>query len=161
MNRLAARRRFEMQLALPDFLDLVILSVEAGMGFDGAVARAISNSSGPLAEELAHVLAEVSQGRPRLDAFRELAERAKVEEISLLVSTVHQAEQLGVSIGTALRELAGQLREERLHRAREIIAKLPVKMLFPLMVFIFPALFIVILGPAAIMLKDVRLPGAP
>jgi len=161
MGRLAQRRRFEMQLALPDLLDLVTLSVEAGMGFDGAVARAVAHTRGPLSEELTRVLTEISQGRPRVEAFGDFATQAKIEEISLLVSTVHQAEQLGVSIGQSLRELGDQLREERAYRAREIIAKLPVKMLFPLLVFIFPALFIVILGPAAVMLRHSALMGGP
>ena len=107
------------------------------------------------------MLSEVGRGMSRADAFRELATRVKIEEISLLVSTVHQSEQLGASIGRALRELGDQLRQERAYRARETIAKLPVKMLFPLLVFIFPALFIVILGPAAIMLKDTRYLAGP
>lgn len=161
LGRMAQRRRFEMQLALPDLLDLVTLSVEAGMGFDGAVARAVAHTRGPLSEELTRVLTEISQGRARVEAFSDFARDAKIEEISLLVSTVHQAEQLGVSIGRALRELGDQLREERAYRAREIIAKLPVKMLFPLLVFIFPALFIVILGPAAVMLRHSALMGGP
>jgi len=161
VRRLVMRRRFEMQIALADMLDLITLSVEAGLGFDAAVARAASNIVGPLSDELTQVLQEIGQGRSRVDAFKTLAERARIEEISLLVSTVHQAEQLGVSIGPALRELGGQLREERVHRAREIIAKLPVKMLFPLLVFIFPALFIVILGPAVVMMKGSSLFGLP
>jgi len=161
LSRLAARRRFEMQLALPDMLDLITLSVEAGLGFDGAVARAVASTTGPLSEELTRVLTEVGQGRPRVVAFGDLAARTKIEELSLLVATVQQSEQLGASIGQALRELGDQLREERVYRAREIIAKLPVKMLFPLMVFIFPALFIVILGPAAVMLRQSSLMGLP
>jgi len=131
------------------------------MGFDGALARAVAHTRGPLSDELTRVLTEISQGRPRVEAFQEFANQAKIEEVSLLVSTVHQAEQLGVSIGKALRELGDQLREERAYRAREIIAKLPVKMLFPLLVFIFPALFIVILGPAAVMLRHSSLMGGP
>jgi len=150
LRRVAQRRRHLIRRQLPDMLDLITLSIEAGLAFDGAVYEAARRFKGPLADELMKVMREVTLGKPRAQALRDMAERLKLEDISLLVSAVHQAETLGSPLATALKALGEELRKKRLRMIREQIAKLPVKLIFPLVLFIFPTLFIVILGPAVI-----------
>jgi tight adherence protein C len=150
LRRVAQRRRHLIRRQLPDMLDLITLSIEAGLAFDGAVYEAARRFKGPLADELMKVMREVTLGKPRAQALRDMAERLKLEDISLLVSAVHQAETLGSPLANALKALGEELRKKRLRMIREQIAKLPVKLIFPLVLFIFPTLFIVILGPAVI-----------
>ncbi|MFA0761249.1 MAG: hypothetical protein HZLCBSQH_001354 [Candidatus Fervidibacterota bacterium] len=150
LRRVAQRRRHLIRRQLPDMLDLITLSIEAGLAFDGAVYEAARRFKGPLADELMKVMREVALGKPRAQALRDMAERLKLEDISLLVSAVHQAETLGSPLANALKALGEELRKKRLRMIREQIAKLPVKLIFPLVLFIFPTLFIVILGPAVI-----------
>lgn len=159
LRRAAGRRRHQIRRQLPDMLDLITLSVEAGLAFDGAVYEAAKRFKGPLSDELMEVMREVSLGKPRAQALRGMAERLKLEDISLLVSAVHQAETLGSPLANALKALATELRKKRLRQIREQIAKLPVKLIFPLVLFIFPTLFIVILGPAVIQLLRSGLGG--
>ncbi|HHY46600.1 MAG TPA: type II secretion system F family protein [Firmicutes bacterium] len=140
----------EIRKALPEILDLLTVSMEAGLGFDSAVAKVIEKRSGPLSTELGVLLQEIRVGRPRREALRALAERTRIQEISILVAAIIQAEQLGVGIANTLRVQATQLRLARRQRAEEAAMKAPVKMLFPLVFFIFPTIFIVLLGPAAI-----------
>ncbi|PKN80829.1 MAG: secretion system protein [Chloroflexi bacterium HGW-Chloroflexi-9] len=142
-----ARRQAEMQRALPDTLDLIVVSVEAGLGFDAAVARITDQSDGPLAEELRRVLADMSLGMSRRDALQAMALRARASGVSSLVTAILQAERTGMSIGGVLRSQATHVRTLRRQRAEEAAMKAPLKMLFPLMFFIFPSLFIVVLGP--------------
>lgn len=143
-------RQTMIRRTLPDTLDLLTVSVEAGLGLDGAMQKVIEKLDNPLAQEMQHALQEMRIGKRRADALKDMAGRAKVHELSTFVAAVCQAEQLGVSISKVLRVQGDTLRTQRSHRAREIAAKLPVKMLFPLIFFIFPALFVVVLAPGAI-----------
>jgi len=145
-------RQGAMRKALPSFLDLLTVSVEAGLGFDAALARVTARESGPLAEEFQRVLQEIRMGKPRRDALKDLGGRTEVKELSGFVAALVQADQLGVSIGNVLRVQAQQMRRSRRQRAEEAAMKAPIKMLFPLVFFIFPSLFIVLLGPAVIQL---------
>ncbi len=159
LRRAANGRRRRILRQLPDMLDLITLSIEAGLGFDGAVYEAARHFKGPLSDELTQVMREVGLGKARAQALRDMAERLKLEDISLLVSAVHQAETLGSPLADALKALAVELRKKRLRMIREHIAKLPVKLIFPFVLFIFPTLFIVILGPAVIQLTRTGLGG--
>ncbi len=152
LNRTIKLRMLDMKVALPDLLDLIILSMDAGIGFDGALGRAIEKTKGPLTQEMQQALNEINHGKTRAEAFRDLAARAKIEGLSLLLASINQSEQLGTSIGSALRIQAHEIRRRRTQQLREMAAKLPVKMLIPLVLCIFPALLMIILGPAAIML---------
>lgn len=136
--------------ALPDALDLVTTCVEAGLGLDAALARVSEKSSGPLAMELGRMLRDVAMGKLRKEALTEMAERCGVEELSSFINSVIQAEQLGVGIAQVLRVQSDQLRVKRRQRAEQAAHEAPIKMLFPLVLFIFPAFLMVILGPAAI-----------
>ncbi|MEM7820561.1 MAG: type II secretion system F family protein [Candidatus Aenigmatarchaeota archaeon] len=148
-------RQKKIRRSLPDILDLLIVSVEAGTGFDGAIAKVVEKTTGPLSDEFARVLHEMQLGKSRVDALRDMAERCKVFELSTFIAALYQAEQLGVSIAKVLRIQAEQLRLARSQRAREEAAKLPIKMLVPLVFFVFPAIFVVIGGPAAISILKV------
>ncbi len=159
LRRVANRRRRQILRQLPDMLDLITLSIEAGLAFDGSVHEATRRFKGPLSDELKRAMKEVTLGKPRAQALRDMAERLKLEDISLLVSAVHQAETLGSPLAEALKALATELRKKRLRMIREQIAKLPVKLIFPLVLFIFPTLFIVILGPAIVQLSQTGLGG--
>jgi len=150
INKRVKRRRKEILLALPDMIDLLTVSVEAGLGFDAAIARVSSRFKGPLGEEFQRARQEVQMGRPRAEALREMARRCEVPDLTTFVSALIQANQLGVSMGQVLRVQADQMRQRRSQRAREQAQKAPVKMMIPLVLFIFPTLFIVIMGPAAI-----------
>lgn len=134
---------------LPDTLDLLAISVEAGMGFEGALAIVCQHFNSPLAEEFARTLHEMELGLPRRDAFQNLKRRTEVPELSNLVLALLQADALGIPIGRVLKTQAAEMRSKRRQWAREKAGKLPVKMLFPLVLFVFPAIMIVILGPAA------------
>jgi tight adherence protein C len=150
LQRIIEARQAAIRRALPDVVDLLVVSMEAGLGFDRAMQLAVTKGHGPLAEELGRVLEEVRLGRGRGEAMREMAQRTQVSDLASFVAAVRQAETMGVSIVKALRAQAEVGRRRRSERAREASAKLPVKLLFPLVFFIFPALFVVILGPAAI-----------
>lgn len=136
--------------ALPEVLDLLTVSVKAGLGFDSALMRVTDKMKGALSVELAKVLHEIKVGVMRKDALRALAERTGVAELHGFVSTIIQADQLGVSISSVLQLQSESMRERRRQAAEEQAMKAPVKMLFPLIIFIFPTLFIVLLGPAMI-----------
>ncbi|MCS7192236.1 MAG: type II secretion system F family protein [Armatimonadetes bacterium] len=159
LRRAANLRRRRILRQLPDMLDLITLSIEAGLAFDGAVYEATRRFKGPLSDELKRALREVNLGKTRSQALRDMAERVKLEDISLLVSAVHQSETLGSPLSDALKALSTELRKKRLRMIREQIAKLPVKLIFPLVLFIFPTLFIVILGPAVVQLTQTGLGG--
>jgi len=152
LRRCTARRR-EIQGALADALDLLVACVEAGMGLNQAlvrVAEEIRNISESLAEELAMVNLEIRAGTPRAEALRNLAERTGCDDVEALVSMLVQTERFGTSVGRALRVQANTLRQKRRQRAEEAAAKTTIKLVFPLVLFVFPALFVVILGPAVI-----------
>lgn len=146
-------RRHEVQTALADALDLLVACVEAGMGLNQAlvrVAEEIRNVSQALSEELTMVNLEIRAGTPRDRALRNLAERTGIDDVEALVSTLIQTERFGTSVGRALRVQASTLRQKRRQRAEEAAAKTTIKLIFPLVFFVFPALFVVILGPAVI-----------
>ena len=143
-------RSWSMVLQLPDALDLLTISVEAGLGFDAALAKCVEKMEGPLVDEFRQALAEVRMGRTRRDALRDVATRADAQPVSNFIGAIVQAEQLGVPIAKVLQIQSNQLRIERRQRAEEAAAKAPVKMLFPMVGCIFPTIFIVILGPAVV-----------
>jgi len=144
------RRQSRILKALPDAIDLVTICVEAGLGLDAALARVAQKTKGPLAEELSQMLREMAMGRLRRDALRDLSNRVGVHDLTAFVNAIIQAEQLGTSIAQTLRVQADQLRLQRRQRAEQQAYQAPVKMVFPLVFLIFPALMVVILGPAAI-----------
>jgi tight adherence protein C len=144
------RRQKEVLRSLPDALDMVTTCVGAGLGLDAALARVAEKSSGPLANELAHMLQEVAMGKLRREALTEMAGRVDVDELTGFVNAVIQAEQLGVGIAQVLRVQADQMRTRRRQRVEQTAHEAPIKMIFPLVLFIFPAFMLVILGPAAI-----------
>jgi tight adherence protein C len=146
----ARKRSFAMVLGLPDALDLLTISVEAGLGFDAALAKVVEKMEGPLINEFRQALAEIRMGRSRRDALRDVVTRADAQPISNFIGAIVQAEQLGVPIAKVLQIQSQQLRIERRQRAEEAAAKAPVKMLFPMVGCIFPTIFIVILGPAVV-----------
>lgn len=148
VNLRVSARREEVQATLPDALDLLAVSVEAGLGFDGAVAKLTESMHGPLVEGFALALNEMRIGESRAEALKRMAERVDSPELTSFVRAVIQADQLGSSLGSILRVQAADARLRRQLSAEEKAMKLPVKMLFPLMMFILPALFIIVLGPA-------------
>jgi tight adherence protein C len=150
LGRKIRARSLAMTLQLPDALDLLTISVEAGLGFDAALAKVVEKMEGPLVNEFRQALAEVRMGRHRRDALRDVANRADSQPVSNFVGAIVQAEQLGVPIAKVLVIQSNQLRVERRQRAEEAAAKAPVKMLFPMVGCIFPTIFIVILGPAIV-----------
>jgi tight adherence protein C len=151
----ARRRREDVQAALPDALDLLAVSVEAGLGFDAAIAKLIENMTGPLIDEFGLALSEMRVGESRQDALKKLSARVDSPELSAFVRAIIQADQLGISLGRILRVQAVDTRLKRQAAAEEKAMKAPIKMLFPTVIFIFPAMFIVVLGPALLSLKKV------
>jgi tight adherence protein C len=142
------RRREDGRAQLPDALDLLAVSVEAGLGFDGAISKLTDHMEGPLAEEFGHVLGEMRIGEGRQEALKKLSERVDAPEIAAFTRAIIQADQLGISLGRILRVQAADTRLRRQAAAEERAMKAPIKMLFPTVGFIFPAMFLVILGPA-------------
>jgi len=147
LSRRVTARKLAIRRDLPDTLDLLAISVEAGMGFEGALDVVCQHFSSPLADEFARTLREMELGLPRRDAFQNLKRRTEVPELSNFVLAILQADALGIPIGRVLRTQATEMRAKRRQWAREKAAKLPVKILFPLMAFIFPSIMIVIMGP--------------
>ena len=145
-------RQHDVILQIPDALDLLTISVRAGLGFDAALSKVVEKMKGPLTDEFQRALAEVRVGKARREALRDIIPRTEVAPLSNFIGAIIQAEQLGVSISKVLQVQSEQLRIERRQRAEEMAAKAPIKMLFPLVGCIFPALFIVILGPAIILI---------
>jgi tight adherence protein C len=144
----ARRRQNQVSADLPDALDLLAVSVEAGMGFDGAVSKLTEHMEGPLIDEFELALGEMRIGESRSDALKKMADRVDAQEMAAFVRSIVQADQLGISLGRILRVQASDARLKRQAAAEERAMKAPIKMLFPLVMFIFPAMFIVILGPA-------------
>ena len=148
LNSKVSARKKEIQLALPDALDLLTICVEAGLGFDAALNKITEKWDNALALEFGRALAEMRMGRTRRDALRDLADRTDVPDVSAFISAIVQADQLGVSIGNVLVSQAEQMRVKRRQRAEELAHQAPIKMIFPMVLLILPALFIVVLGPA-------------
>jgi len=143
-------RQKEIQLVLPDMIDLISVSVEAGLGLMSAIQRISERFENALSEEFLRTLQEVRLGRSQTDALRDMVKRVDVPDLSTLLTAIVQAELLGLAVANVLRIQSERLRERRSQRAREAAQKAPIKMTFPLVLFIFPALFVVILGPAMI-----------
>jgi tight adherence protein C len=152
VSRRAKRRQSAILRQLPDALDLLAVSVEAGLGFDGAVVKLTQYMAGPLSEEFELALGEMRIGESRVDALKKLALRAGTSEVGAFVRSIVQADQLGTSLGRTLRVQATDTRLKRQAAAEERAMKAPIKMLFPTVAFIFPAMFIVVLGPALLSL---------
>lgn len=150
LSRLIEMRKKEISRSLPDILDMLTISVEAGLGFDSAVSKVVKNFKGSLAQEFFRWLREVQLGRSRKEAWKDLTERINVPDVNSFVLAILQADVFGVSIGKVLRVQSEEMRVKRRQRAEEIAMKTPVKVVFPLVLCIFPALIIVILGPAGI-----------
>ena len=151
----AHRRREEIRSQLPDALDLLAVSVEAGLGFDGAVAKLTEHMEGSLTDEFSLTLGEMRIGESRQDALKKMAERVATPEVATFTRAIIQADQLGISLGRILRLQATDTRLKRQAAAEEKAMKAPIKMLFPTVIFIFPAMFIVILGPAFLNLSEI------
>jgi tight adherence protein C len=152
LSRRIKGRQKAVLMAVPDTLDLLTISVRAGLSFDGALAKVVEKTDGPLADEFRRALAEIRVGKTRRDALRDVTTRTDVSALNNFIGAIIQAEQLGVSISKVLQVQSEQLRIERRQRAEEAAAKAPIKMLFPLVGCIFPSMFIVILGPAVILI---------
>ncbi|MGH2740424.1 MAG: type II secretion system F family protein [Actinomycetota bacterium] len=150
LERRRSTRAEAIGRALPETLDLMAISVEAGVGLEGALDRAAQEVDGPLGEEYRRVLHEMNLGASRREAFQSLKQRVGVPAMTSFVLALLQADSLGIAVGRVLKTQAAEMRRRRRQNARERAAKTPVKILFPLILGIFPALLIVILGPAAI-----------
>jgi tight adherence protein C len=148
-RRIEARKK-AIGLALPDVLDMLTISVEAGLGFEAALAKVVKNFKGALSQEFFRFLQEVQLGQTKKAAWKNLSNRVNIPEINTFVLSILQADTFGISIGQVLRVQADEMRTKRRQRAEEIAMKAPVKIVFPLVLCIFPALMIVILGPAGI-----------
>lgn len=146
----AQKRREEIRLELPNALDQMLISVQAGLGFETAMGRAGENGRGPLADELIRTLQDIQVGRSRKEAYLSLSDRVDVPDVRSFIRAVVQADTYGIAIAGVLKAQAKDMRIKRRQRAEEHAMKMPVKMLFPLIFFILPTLFIVLLGPAVL-----------
>ena len=145
------RRRFEIQIELPDVIDVLVVCVEAGLTFEAAMEKIVEKYEHALADEFGRVMQEVRLGRPRLDALNDLGQRTGVEELNNFVQAIIQSEQLGSGIGRILRIQSDEMRMKRLVTAQERGAKASLKMLLPMLGCIFPTLWVILLGPAALL----------
>lgn len=154
LNREVEDRQHEIRRTLPDVMDLLVISVEAGLGFEQALDRTVASVPGPLSDEFARMLGEVRAGASRADAMRAMDIRTDLPEIRSFVLAIVQADTFGVSIGRVLRAQAVEMRIKRRQLAQEQAQKAPVKMLIPMVFCIFPSLFVIVLGPAALNIAE-------
>jgi tight adherence protein C len=155
LNGRVRARSAAVAAELPDALDLLAVSVEAGLGFDGAVDKLVDHMDGPLSEEFSLTLGEMRIGESRHDALKKLAERVDTAEVAAFARAIIQADQLGISLGRILKVQSADSRNRRQMAAEEKAMKLPIKMMFPTVAFIFPAMFLVVLAPAILNLKEI------
>lgn len=155
LRNYAQKRREKIKLELPDALDQMLISVQAGLGFETAMARAGHNGKGPLADELIRTLQDIQVGRSRKEAYLAMAQRVDVVDLRSFVRAVVQADTYGIAIANVLNSQAKDMRVKRRQRAEEHAMKMPVKMLFPLIMSILPALFVVVLGPTVMSIMEV------
>lgn len=155
LNRRIDARRKEMEQSLPDIIDLLVISVEAGLGFEAAMGRVVQAVPGELSREFSRTLQETRVGVSRHKALRSLADRTDVDDLNAFILALIQADQFGVSIARILRVQADEMRVRRRQRAQEKAFAAPVKLVFPLVLCIFPSMFVVLLGPAAISIAEV------
>lgn len=154
LGRKSKERQKKIIQSLPDVLDLLTVSVEAGLGFDSALVKVVDKMPGPLADEFDNVLQEMKIGNQKRDALRRMADRLGVQDLTTFIGSIIQADQLGVSIGKVLRIQSEQMRQKRRQRAQEKAMKAPVKMLIPMVLFIFPTIFSVLLGPVVLKMME-------
>ncbi len=155
LSRITKERRLSIEHEMPDALDLITVCVEAGISFDGALGTIVEKMEGPLSEEFKKTIGEMKLGVNRKQALSNMGERCDVPELTSFLAAVIQADELGVSIANVLRIQSIQLREKRKQKVQEKAMKAPIKILFPLIFFIFPAIFVVILGPSVIRMIDI------
>lgn len=154
LDKKVVARQKAINLALPDALDFIVICVEAGLAFEGALSRVVDRIRGPLADELRQTLDEISLGKRRRDALREMADRTQAADLVSFIAAITQADQTGISIGDVLRIQADDLRVRRRQRAEREGREAPLKMLLPLIFFIFPSTLIAAIGPAALQVLD-------
>jgi tight adherence protein C len=154
LKQQADGRRARIENSIPDFIDLLTICLDAGLSFDAALVRVSEKVEGPLAEELTVMITEVRYGRPRLEAMEALAERIDVDDMSAFVNAVTQSQKLGVALGETVRIQAAEIRRRRRQSAEEKASQASLKMLFPMIGCIFPTLFIVLMGPVALILTQ-------
>lgn len=154
LYQMAYNRSQQIQRDLPDNLDLLTISVEAGMGFDAALGNVARNADGPLAEEFFRVLHEMQLGTGRMESLRSLADRTDVEDLRVFVNAMAQADSFGIPIANVLRAQAHEMRIKRQQRAEERAMQIPVKMIFPLIFFIMPTLMVIVIGPAVVRIYE-------
>ena len=154
LSRRADERQSQIDLELPDLLDQMVVSVEAGLGFEAAMSRVAKQNEGALPHEIARVLQDIRFGMSRRDAFAKLLKRTESTDLKQFVNALTQAERLGMPLADVLRVQADEMRKKRRMRAEETALKIPVKLVFPLLLCIMPALFVVIIGPAIIRVAD-------
>ncbi len=154
ISSLIKKRQKEIRRALPDTLDLLTISIEAGLGFDSALSKVVKNTDTVLSSEFYRLLQEIQLGSSRKDAFKNLEARTDVAELNSFILAILQADVFGISIGKVLRVQSKEMRIKRRQRAEEMAMKTPVKIIFPLLLCIFPALNLVVLGPAVIQIYN-------
>ena len=156
LKSVTRKRREQIRLGLPDAVDLMVVCVDAGLGLDQALLRTgeeLGSSHPVLAEELMQINLEQRAGKPRIDAWRDMADRTQLESVKGFANMLAQSDRFGTPISKALSIFADGLRKQRSQQAEEIAAKSTVKLMFPLVLFIFPSMFIVLLGPAALLMS--------
>ena len=154
LSRRANERQAQIDLELPDMLDQMVVSVEAGLGFESAISRMVDRHDDPLSYEFGRMLRDIRLGTSRGDALNAVADRTQAQDVRTMVLTLRQADAMGVPLARSLRNLAADMRNKRRLRGEEQAHKLPVKMIFPLGLCILPAMFIVMLGPAIVSFSD-------
>jgi tight adherence protein C len=155
VHNATTKRRLAIQRALADVLDQLTICVEAGLGLEAALLRAAGSGTGPLHLELARAMQDIRAGMGRRDSLKALSARTQVDDLDRVIQAIVQAEAYGLPVARVLRVQSAEMRTKRRQRAEEAAMKLPVKIIFPVIIFIFPALFVVLLGPAAMRIMDV------